>query len=73
MGAMTSARTVRTTSPPALRKRVARSPGEMDWTAAAVSESVATDTNPRFEDVTTNFGPQHPGAQFYRLGVTLGN
>ena len=45
----------------------------VDWTAAAVSESVATDTNPRFEDVTANFGPQHPGAQFYRLGVTLGN
>jgi len=43
----------------------------VDWTAAAVSESVATDTNLRFEDVTANFGSQHPGAQFYRLGVTL--
>jgi len=43
------------------------------WTPLAVSELVATNINPRIENVTANLGTNSGGARFFRLGVTLSN
>ncbi len=46
----------------------------LNWSpAVGVSESVVTNSNPRFENVTADFGSNKGGAQFYRLGVSLSN
>ncbi len=46
----------------------------LNWSpAVGVSESVVTNSNPRFENVTADFGSNNGGAQFYRLGVSLSN
>jgi len=38
-----------------------------------ITSTIVTNSNPRFEDVTVNFGPKitAPGPQFYKLAVTL--
>ena len=46
----------------------------LNWSpAVGVSESVVTNSNPRFENVTADFGSNKGGTQFYRLGVSLSN